>query len=106
MNTTQKVGWLSERPKLPRLNFLCSVAISKSCLAFDGIVDFDRVAKRLAKLGFTDTLTCEMTTASKPGRNTHDIYADLSCEEYLARVMIAMKRLGEMVETYRCNSIK
>ena len=50
-------------------------------IPYDGIVDFDRVARRLAKLGFTDTLTCEMTTASKPGRNTHDIYADLSCEE-------------------------
>ncbi len=70
-------------------------------IPFDGIVDFDRVAKRLARLGFTDTLTCEMTTASKPGRTTHDIYADLSCEEYLARVMTAMKRLGDMIELYQ-----
>ena len=70
-------------------------------IPFDGIVDFDRVASWLAKLGFTDTLTCEMTTANKPGRNTHDQYAKLSCEEYLARVMTAMKRLGEMVEKYQ-----
>ena len=56
-------------------------------IPFDGIVDFDRVANRLAKLGFTDTLTCELTTANKPGRNTHDQYAGLSCEEYLAKVI-------------------
>ena len=69
-------------------------------IPFDGIVDFDRVARRLAKLGFIDTLTCEMTTSNKPGRNTHDHYAALTCEEYLARVMIAMKRLGDLVEKY------
>ena len=70
-------------------------------IPFDGIVDFDRVANRLAKLGFTDTLTCELTTANKPGRNTHDQYAGLSCEEYLAKVMKAMKRLGDKIEQYQ-----
>ena len=70
-------------------------------IPFDGIVDFDRVAKRLAKLGFADTLTCELTTANKPGRNTHDRYASLPCEEYLTRVMNAMKRLGKMIEQYQ-----
>ena len=70
-------------------------------IPFDGIVDFDRVAKRLARLGFTDTLTCELTTANKPGRNTHDQYADLTCAEYLAKVMKAMKRLGDKIEQYQ-----
>ena len=70
-------------------------------IPFDGIVDFDRVAKRLARLGFTDTLTCELTTANKPGRNTHDQYADLTCAEYLAKVMKAMKRLSDKIEQYQ-----
>ena len=70
-------------------------------IPFDGIVDFDRVANRLAKLGFIDTLTCELTTANKPGRNTHDQYADLTCAEYLAKVMKAMKRLGDKIEQYQ-----
>ena len=73
-------------------------------IPFDGIVDFDRVASRLAKLGFTDTLSCELTTANKPGRNTHDQYAALTCEEYLARVMTALKRLGDMIEQYQKES--
>ena len=70
-------------------------------IPFDGIVDFARVAHRLTKLGFTDTLTCELTTANKPGRNTHDQYAGLSCEEYLAKVMKAMKRLGDLIEQHQ-----
>ena len=45
---------------------------------FDGVADWQRIADRLNRVGYSGELTFELTLASKPGRNTHDIYNDLT----------------------------
>ena len=52
-------------------------------LPFDGIADWDGIAKRMKAVGYDGFLTLELTTQSKPNRTTHDRYAHLSPLEYL-----------------------
>ena len=46
--------------------------------------------------GYEGILTFELTTKSKPQRNTHDIYAHMTPEEYLAEVYKRAVRVAEM----------
>ncbi len=52
-------------------------------LPFDGIADWDSIARRLDATGFSDMLTFELNVMSKPGRRDNDIYKKLSPEEYI-----------------------
>lgn len=52
-------------------------------LPFDGIGDWKNAAARLDKCGYSDILTFELTTSSKPGRHENDAYGKLSFEEYI-----------------------
>ncbi|MBO5221234.1 MAG: sugar phosphate isomerase/epimerase [Clostridia bacterium] len=52
-------------------------------LPFDGIADWDGIAKRMKAVGYDGFLTLELTTQSKPNRTTHDRYASLSPLEFL-----------------------
>lgn len=67
----------------------------------DGIINWSRVARRLAKTGLNDFLTFELTTSNKPDRHTHDRYANLSCEEYLARVYRRAAKMDERLLDFR-----
>ena len=46
-------------------------------MPFDGITDWQSVADRLKACNYKGELTFELTRNSKPGKNTHDIYAHL-----------------------------
>lgn len=53
---------------------------------FDGIADWQGIADRLNRVNYSGELTFELTIASKPGRNTHDIYKELTLESCFALV--------------------
>lgn len=53
-------------------------------LPFDGIGDWQGIASRLDAIGYDGYLTFELTSKNKPQRNTHDIYANWSHEEFLS----------------------
>ena len=69
-------------------------------LPYDGVCDFDAVAKRFAELGFYDTLTFELSCVSKPGRHENDKYAAMAVEEYLALAYERASRFARAVEKY------
>ena len=53
---------------------------------FDGIADWQGIAERLDRINYSGELTFELTLASKPGKNTHDIYKDLTLDSYFKLV--------------------
>lgn len=53
-------------------------------MPFDGVADWKGIADRLARINYAGELTFEMSLASKPGKNTHDIYKDLDIDAYFA----------------------
>ena len=65
-------------------------------LPFDGIGDWEDVARRLKD--FDGPLTFELTTHSKPGRHDNDKYAKMSAKEYLAEAYARACRVAAMVE--------
>lgn len=67
-------------------------------LPFDGVGDWQGVADRLSAVGYDGILMSELTTKSKPGRNTHDIYADLSCRDYVFLAYERMARFAELMK--------
>ena len=67
-------------------------------LPFDGITDWQSVADRLNRCGFTAPLTFELTTQSKPDRHENDKYEEMPIEEYLKEVLLRAKRLSAMMQ--------
>lgn len=65
-------------------------------MPFDGIIDWAGVAKRLDDHGFDDVMTMELTCKSKPGKTTHDIYKDLTCEEFFAQALERCRRVAAL----------
>ena len=65
---------------------------------FDGIADWEGIARRLNNVGYTGPLTFELTTISKPGHNTHDRYKDLDYKGYASLVLEKAKRVRDLVE--------
>ena len=55
-------------------------------LPFDGIGNWQDVAARLDRHGYSDFLTFELTTGSKPGRHENDVYAKMTAVEYVTEV--------------------
>lgn len=53
-------------------------------MPFDGVADWKGIADRLMRVDYSGELTFEMSLASKPGKNTHDIYKDLDINAYFA----------------------
>lgn len=53
-------------------------------LPFDGIGDWNGIARRLAECRFGGPLTFELNTKSKPGRHENDCYGAMPVELYLA----------------------
>lgn len=54
-------------------------------MPFDGIADWDGIAKRLNKCDFNDYLTFELNYPSRPGSSLNDRYNSLSDEDYIAQ---------------------
>lgn len=70
-------------------------------LPYDGLIDWTKAAQRLARTGYSGILTLEMKNRNLPGRCTHDAYASLSPEEYLAKVRAAAERFSAELELAR-----
>lgn len=67
-------------------------------LPFDGIADWDGIARRLRKVDYNGILTLELTTQNKPGRTTHDRYASLSAPEFLSLAHEKALKLAEKMK--------
>ena len=67
-------------------------------LPFDGIADWEEIAARLAREGYTGTLTFELNTGSKPGRHENDLYAAMPLPAYLAECYKRACRVRKLAE--------
>ncbi len=67
-------------------------------LPFDGIRDWQELAHRLAKCGYTDTLTFELSKTSKPNRHENDFYSRMSTVDYLSQAYIRACRVATLCE--------
>lgn len=66
-------------------------------IPFDGIVDFDKAAKYIAKTPFTGSVMLEVL------RGHSDRYDDVTAEEYYRRAAEAARRFAAKIEYYREN---
>ena len=64
-------------------------------LPFDGAADWRGIRERLRKYGFQGPLTFELRKESRPGRHTHDRYAQL---DYAAFMRLAHRRAVQVME--------
>ena len=65
---------------------------------FDGIADWQGIADRLNRINYSGELTFELTIASKPGKNTHDIYKDLTLDTYFKLVYEKAVRFAQLLK--------
>ena len=68
-------------------------------IPFDGKIDFESIARRLAQSGYRGTLMLEIGKEVSPGGVP--VYAHLTDEEYVRRAAEAARRLARMVEDNR-----
>ncbi len=80
--TGESITWLDDSHLLP----------------FDGVGDWNGIAQRLKKAGYQNHLTFELTSKSKPERNTHDIYAHLDCEGFVALALERARKFRNIIE--------
>ena len=66
-------------------------------LPFDGIADWNGIADRLNKIGFSSPLTFELTRQNKPERHTHDRYGALSVEEFFEKAHERAVRFADLM---------
>lgn len=66
-------------------------------LPFDGITDWNSVAKRIVGCGFDGPLSFELSINSKPNRHENDKYAAMPIEQYVAEAYIRACRVADMV---------
>lgn len=52
-------------------------------LPFDGTVDWEKTVQYMKERNYQGDITLEVVHHSKRGKNTHDIYKEMSCLEYL-----------------------
>lgn len=69
-------------------------------LPFDGINDWESVARRLAQWGMTEELTFELNIKSKPGHYENDKYGKMPLEEYLTEAYIRACRVAALTQKY------
>lgn len=67
-------------------------------LPWDGVVDFEGVARRIQKTGFDGTLMFELTVKSKPERHENDVYREMGCEAYLKLAHERAVRFAKLFE--------
>ena len=70
-------------------------------LPFDGIADWEGIAKRLAMSKPTEYLTFELNLKSKPDRHENDAYFKLPPEEYLSEAFKRASRVAALLERER-----
>lgn len=80
--TGDKISWFDDSHMLP----------------FDGIANWDNIAKRLKKFAPNIPLTFEIIAKNRPGRHTHDIYNLNDYNAFYSLALEKAKRFAEMVE--------
>ena len=65
---------------------------------FDGIADWEGIARRLSACRFKGPLTYEIKMKYKPGRHTHDRYATLTPEEILGLICQRDRQFQALLE--------
>lgn len=63
-------------------------------MPYDGQADWHGIAERLCRSDYHDILTFELTSKSKPNKNTHVIYENLGLDRFLSLVMGKAIRLS------------
>ncbi|MBQ8815483.1 MAG: sugar phosphate isomerase/epimerase [Lachnospiraceae bacterium] len=77
----------------------CEYNVDNHVLPFDGKMDFDYVAKEIAKSGYQGTLMLETSKLSQyEGKG---IYEEMTYEEFYQRAAESLKKLRELIEKYR-----
>ena len=67
-------------------------------LPFDGCIQWEAVAKRLAKSRLPEVLNFELNLKSKPGRHENDAYEKMSYEEYFSEAYRRAVRIAQMIK--------
>lgn len=67
-------------------------------LPFDGVGDWQGIADRLNKAGYKGDLTFELTSKSKPERNTHDRYAQLDLRGFASLALERAKKFRTIID--------
>lgn len=67
-------------------------------LPFDGVGDWEGIARRLKAAGYANHLTFELTSKSKPERDTHKIYDGLDCRGFMSLALEKAKRFRTMMQ--------
>ncbi len=57
-------------------------------LPFDGIADWDGIAKRIKSFNYNGTLSFEVISKGRPTRTDNDIYKNLSSQEYVNKAYL------------------
>lgn len=65
-------------------------------LPFDGIIDWQDVAERLAKWNFNDILMFELKPKGQPGRRESDAYARMTPAEYVTNAYMRCCRVAAL----------
>lgn len=73
-------------------------------LPFDGIRDWDELAKRFVACGYDGILTFELNKHSKPGRHENDIYERMSLQDYFTASFIRACRFASRLDGARTRS--
>jgi len=65
-------------------------------MPFDGVGDWQNIMDRIRRDGYEGILTFELDLKAKPGKRTHDRYAKMSPEEYLAEAYERARRVAAL----------
>ena len=66
-------------------------------LPFDGVANWQGIARRLQDAGYTGDLTFELTKAGKPERTCSDIYKDMDFEKFTTLAIKRAKKFQRML---------
>ena len=79
--TGEKLTWLDDSHMLP----------------FDGVADWENIAKRMNSVGYKGELTFELTRFNRPERHTSDAYEKMTFEEYATLALERARRFGNII---------
>lgn len=65
-------------------------------LPFDGIADWQGIARRMHACGYNGTLTFEVNFESRPGQNANDRYVKMTLQEYVNKAYERAVRFREL----------
>ncbi len=68
-------------------------------LPFDGIADWEGIAKRIKSFNYNGTLSFEVISKGRPTRTDNDIYKNLSSQEYVNEAYSKAVNFANLLET-------